>query len=149
MRRGAVIFALAAALLAACNDRSHAQEALAVTPGSSAGWHTLREGSKLTLVYEFPDGTTQFLGLCDERPVFSYLIGERPEGEAIVVADGTRLTPHGVNNALFLDEPADVDRIAKARTAIALELPGWQRAFKPPPDIARFVEECRRTRGKG
>jgi hypothetical protein len=145
--RGLLIAALAMALLPACQDRSQAQEAPApratVAPGGESGWHLVRSEGRLTLVYPFPDGTTQFLGLCDERPVFSYLIGEGPDGEPSVVVDGVRLKPEGVSSALFLDKPEDVERIARAKASITVELPGWRRELKPSPDIARFVAQCR------
>lgn len=119
------------------------------TAGSEPGWFFLRSdppGHRLTLVYQFPNSRMQFVGACHTGPGFFYFQEDvsAPVPKALIDGVEVPMQPSGEHGGIFFDDADDViARITQAKRSIVLNAGAAQRALKPSPDIARFVDECR------
>jgi hypothetical protein len=121
-----------------------------IDPGWQVTWQPVRN----FVTYGFGDASgTYFSGICDIHPVFVLLRGGYGSGVSKfkLTIDGQSWTLNAFqgehSRGLFVDDPSFADRFANAKNDITFETDdGWKRSFRPAPELARFIQECRSLR---
>jgi hypothetical protein len=117
------------------------------------GWEYKRDKYRNVAIFHFVDGEgTEFSGVCDIGPIFMLTGGNYPSGSEtfdLTIDDRTwtlRVFKGRHGRGLPIDDPTFADRFARARNRITIRVGAWNRALKPAPELAWFVEQCRSMR---
>lgn len=137
-------------LLLACSACKEKSEQYSPDPG----WHYRWTPYRNEVRYGLNDGgETEFVGYCGSVPVFILRDGNWPFATKSFTLniDGRswQLAYHQLEHgkALVIDNAALADRFAKAKRLITFRANnGWERRFRPAPELSRFVDECRSLR---
>lgn len=144
-----------AILLAACSPAgvtsnesasgNASQPAAVPPPGWTSGQD--RNGPHIQYSWGEPSGVL-FAGICEGLPVLLLDGGDyaaAPTFELSVDDRKWELETYEEQRgrALFVDDPATVDRIANAERRIAFRVGAWSRELRPDPRIRTFVDACR------
>ena len=113
------------------------------------GWEYHRDRYRNAVRFHFGDADgTEFVGLCDARPIFLVSGGKYNFGTTKfeLTIDGlSQVLPafQGVEGrSLPIDDPAVVERIKQARSNIAVQVGNWKRGFRPGPELGYFFAQC-------